>query len=164
MRKLNSILNSAFVETASKSGLTNQPVIEAVNRAESAIEAQLISHIMRFDFIIGDQKRLQFSEAVEIAGTAPGRVFVFQQLWIGQFRPDFCFIRANKDGRAIGLVVEADGKDWHYSSEAQIVHDNLRLATFAKHRVFTMRFLGHEIWKNCETVIGHVRDFFDGVR
>lgn len=161
MRKLSSILNSAFVETASKSGLTNQPVVDAIGRAESPIEAQLMAHIMRYDFVIGDQKGLEFLSAAEIAETARGRVFVFQQLWIGQYRTDFCFIRANTNGGIIGLVVEADGKDWHYSNESQIAHDNARLAFFAKCRVFTMRFLGHEIWKNCEDVIGHVREFFD---
>lgn len=161
MRKLNSILNSALVETATATGLSNQPVVEAINRAESPIEAQLMTHVMRYNFVIGDKKGLEYLRALEIAATVPFRPFVFQQVWIGPYRADFCFIMAYPDGRGIGLVVEADGKDWHYSNEDQIVHDNERLAYFAKHRVFTMRFLGREIWRDCESVIGHVRDFFE---
>lgn len=160
MRKLSSILNSAFVETANRGGLKNTPVIEAVERSESPIEAHLMMHVMRYDFVVVDEARLTYADACALASEFEGRVLCFQQVWVEDFRPDFLFVRC-VDGQFSALVVEADGKDWHYSNEAQIIHDNRRLATFAKHRIYTMRFLGHEIWKECESVIAHVREFFD---
>lgn len=161
MRKLASIINSPFVDTIRSGGIEKTPVVDAVSATESPIEAQLMAHITRYDFVLGPS-RLLFKDAVAQARKFEGAVVVFPQTMIAEFRPDFLFLRAGKRGVA-GLVVEADGKDWHYDDERQIAKDNLRLATFAKHRVYTMRFLGREIWAECETVVGHVREFFDGV-
>ena len=160
MRKLSSILNSAFVETVNRGGLKNTPVVEAAGRAESPIEAQLMMHVMRYDFVVCEETRLSFVDACGFAEEVEGRVCCFQQVWVDDFRPDFMFIRSI-GAQFTALVVEADGMDWHYSNEAQIINDNRRLAAFAKRRIHTMRFLGREIWKECETVISHVRDFFD---
>lgn len=160
MRKLSSILNSAFVETVNRGGLKNTPVVEAAGRAESPIEAQLMMHIMRYDFVVCEETRLSFDEAFTYSEKLDGRVCCFQQVWVGEYRPDFLFIRV-AGPQYSALVVEADGMDWHYSNEAQIINDNRRMAAFAKRRIHTMRFLGREIWKECETVISQVRDFFD---
>ena len=160
MRKLASILNSPFVGAIRNGAVEKIPVVDAVEATESPIEAQLMAHITRYDFVIG-QAGLTIKQAIDEARGHVGRIVVFPQAWIGDYRPDFLFLRASARG-VTALVAEADGKDWHYSDKRQIAHDNLRLATFAKHRVFTMRFLGREIWKECGSVIAHIREFFDG--
>lgn len=161
MRKLSSVLNSALVETVGDKGLGNMPVVAATRLTDSPIEAQLMMHITRYDFVVGLEKGLTLEAVRERARAQFGRVVVFPQVWIGDFRPDFLFARAGRHG-VVGLVVEADGMDWHYDDERRIIHDNDRLAAFAKANVFTMRFLGRQIWKECELVIDHIREFFDG--
>jgi len=156
MRKLASILNSVMVDTVENGVIGQMPVIQACNLTDSPIEAQFMMHVTRYDFVVGLLQDLTLEEAKELAAANPSRVHVFPQVWIGDFRPDFLFIR---NGEC--LAVEADGKDWHYDSERQIAKDNLRLATFAKRRVFAMRFLGREIWAECQVAISHVREFFD---
>lgn len=163
MRPLSSILNSAMIDYVSANGKASGSMKAALDAVESPIEAQMMMHITRYDFVVSTDRDLPFDEAVKRARSCVGRVCVFPQVLVGNYRPDFLFLRASEKG-ATGLVVEADGKDWHYDSEAQIARDNDRLATFAKHRIYTMRFLGREIYQNCALVMSHVIDFFDGKR
>lgn len=157
MRKLASIINSPFVTVVNNArALAQAPVISAHEHVESPIEAQFLMHVSRYDFVIAQERGLRVADAKEISRARPGAVFCFNQVWVGDYRTDFLFVR-----KPFALVVELDGHHWHYDSVQQVKNDNARLAALAKHRLFIMRFLGTEVWQECESVVGHVRAFFD---
>lgn len=157
MRKLASIINSPFVDVVNNArAFAKAPVINAHEHVESPIEAQFLMHVSRYDFIIAQERGLKLADAKDISRARPESVFCFNQVWIDDYRSDFLFVR-----RPFALVVELDGHEWHYDSIQRVKADNARLASFAKNRVFIMRFLGTEVWHECQEAVARVIEFFE---
>lgn len=78
----------------------------------------------------------------------PPGVLMKQQQAVGNYRADFLFKVADKDGVLQQLVVEVDGHDYHERTKSQAAHDKSRDRWMTGNGYHVMRFTGSEVYAN----------------